>query len=286
MFLRAVKFDVIADKDGIVELVPFGDIHIGNPNCDIQKVESVLSYVMEKPNRYLSLAGDLIENNIKSSPGSVFEQSMSITSQIGWICAKLQPIAEAGKIICYTPGNHEYDRSTKEVGISPADLIVSNLMQYDSTLGDRYCPEGAYIFLRFRNIKGRTKKTAREQVACFTIYQLHGSSSASRLGAKVNKVQDMENVVNANIYIHAHTHESFAIPTSVFTVLSQQYLIKEEEAWLVNCNSYLRYGGYASRKGMRPTGNKVPVIQLFVNVHSVNNKQVCDKIIDVSMRDF
>lgn len=282
--MKCVKFSVTADDSGFVEIVPFGDVHVGNPFFDEQKCLDIIDYVMEKPNRYMTLCGDLIENNIKTSPGSVFEQTMSITSQIGWICAKLQPVAAAGKIICYTPGNHEYDRSTKEVGIAPSDIIISNLIQHDPTIKERYCPDGAYVFLRFFNVLGHSRNKAREPALVFTMYQLHGAGGSTRLGAKVNRVQDMMGVIGANIYLHAHTHESFAIPTSVLAVNNQKYSITEEEAWLVNCNSFIKYGGYASRKAMKPTGNRVPVISLFVDRFVKDKKEYNKKIINVTMR--
>ena len=57
-------------------------------------------------------------------------QRHSIVKQITLVSNLLSTIAKQGKIINCVLGNHE-ERSNKEVGINPMDMIVANLCKYD-----------------------------------------------------------------------------------------------------------------------------------------------------------
>ena len=49
---------------------PIGDIHIGNVNCDIKKLDEVIEYLRKTPNCLCIGMGDYIENIMPYANGS------------------------------------------------------------------------------------------------------------------------------------------------------------------------------------------------------------------------
>ena len=50
---------------------PLGDIHIGNENCDIKKLDEVIEYIRKTPNCLCIGMGDYIENIMPYANGMV-----------------------------------------------------------------------------------------------------------------------------------------------------------------------------------------------------------------------
>lgn len=251
--MRTVVFNADFNE---IEIVPLADLHIGSPQCDENLIKEVCEYIEEKPNRFTILNGDLVDNNIRSSVGSVFEEVMSPMSQVTTATYYLSKIAAQKKIINMTVGNHEL-RSEKETGLTPSDLLLANLMKYDESLNERYCIDGAYTFL---TLKARGKDNGG--TSCFTIFNLHGSGSGMKAGGKVQRLDDMQSIVPANVYIRSHTHIPETHRGIMMTVDSVRHKVKEEQCLFVNTNAFLKYGGYGARNGMKPLARAIPVIRL------------------------
>ena len=113
--MRVVTFEVPYSE---IEIVPLADLHIGSPQCDELLIKEVCEYIENTPNCYTILNGDIVDNNIRNSVGSVFEETMSPMNQVTTACYYLSKIASMGKIINITVGNHEA-RSEKDTGLSP-----------------------------------------------------------------------------------------------------------------------------------------------------------------------
>lgn len=82
------------------------------------------------------------------------------------------------------------------------------------------------------------------------------------MGGKVNAVADMASIVNADIYIHSHTHEPFTFKKSRFEINKLKRVVVEKEALFVNTNAFLQYGGYGEDKGFSVPSRTPPVITL------------------------
>lgn len=59
-----------------MEILPVNDVHIGDVKTDIRLFRAFLKYVQEKPNRYVMLIGDVINNATKSSVSNVYREVM------------------------------------------------------------------------------------------------------------------------------------------------------------------------------------------------------------------
>lgn len=230
-----------------VNLYFLADKHIGDPLCDMKAIEAKIQEILNDPNGYAILGGDIINNSIIGSVGNAFEGNPM--DQVNEAINLLKPLADAGKIICVVPGNHER-RTTKTTGIDVTQVICMGL-----GLTEVYCPETAYIFLRFgMNEKGRRH--------CYQIYCSHGSGGGSRPGSKINKLQDVGNICVSDLVICGHTHLPAVFKERYYKASEQNSSIALCERTFVNTAAFLDYGGYGENFGFRPASKSQPVIHL------------------------
>jgi predicted MPP superfamily phosphohydrolase len=106
------------------QLMVLGDIHIGDPLCDLQLVKNTIKYIKETPNCYVILNGDMINNALKTSKSDIYTETMSIEDQQDLLIELLEPIKE--KILFICSGNHEY-RTHLAAGINPLRYVAREL---------------------------------------------------------------------------------------------------------------------------------------------------------------
>ena len=104
----------LTKRQKFVEVVFLGDVHVGSPQCDMQRFLNMVDYCV-KNHVYVILMGDLIECATKGSVGAgVYEQDSNAGDQHAWIIEILRPLAEAGLILGLHAGNHEERIDTME----------------------------------------------------------------------------------------------------------------------------------------------------------------------------
>ena len=198
--MKTIKIDLPRDLSS-VELHTFADEHIGDEHSDIKRVMERIEHVKNTPNAYCILNGDLIDNATKTSIGDTYTQAFNPMEQLERAVELFAPIKD--KILCITHGNHE-NRTYKKEGINLSRLIADQL-----GLADRYTPTSAVLFIRLgeetRNRKESNGRGNCRQI-CYTLYVLHGSGGGRKEGAKAIRLADMATTVDADIYIHSHTH--------------------------------------------------------------------------------
>jgi hypothetical protein len=92
-------------KKGGADLLFFGDLHYGAPNCDIDRAKDMLGWAL-KNRVYVLLMGDLLEAGTKTSVGTgVYDQIMNPQRQMEEVVTLLTPLAKAGLIIGLHSGN-------------------------------------------------------------------------------------------------------------------------------------------------------------------------------------
>ena len=260
--MNKICFDVHAKRNE-VQIVLIGDVHRGNEYHAETYFKAVVDYIKQTPNCYFLLNGDLIENNtMNSRGGSVFENAESVATQITMVSKQLAPIVKQGKCICATLGNHE-ERSSKDVGINPMEMIIANLCKYDETLADRYLPYGAYVFLGMCNATNREKPNKRDSVQ-FTMYALHGNGGGS-ISTSVKRLDGLKDIVPANIYCRSHSHNPDVHDGKIMMIDSVHKDILEERCVFVSNGAFLHYGGYAQKGQMEVPSTSTPIITLKCN---------------------
>ena len=242
-----------------VELIPVSDVHVGNPLCSLQDLHDIISYIKEEPAdpkcaRICLLNGDMTESVTRKSVGNVFEMTMSPQLQVATMIEMLKPLSvpsekyPVGKILSYCGGNHDVDRY-KDTGITSAESIAVGL-----GLEERYSPDGCYSFIELARIHEDSK------ISTVTVYNQHLTGSGSSAGAKANRISRITNGLFADLVCGAHYHSPMVFKEDIILPNGQKRALTQKTITYVISNSFLLYGDYVQRMGMKPSTIAIPRI--------------------------
>ena len=244
--MKPIKADLPSEINSI-ELHPFADFHLGDMMSDFTHITAMIEHIKNTPNAYCILNGDMMDTAIASSVGDTYGANLQPMEQLKQAVMLFAPIKS--KILCVTPGNHE-NRVYRTDGIDMTHLMCAQL-----DIENLYTPTTAALYIRFgRNHKGR--KT------CYTVYVTHGSGGGRKEGGKINRLSDLTQIVDADIYIHSHTHLPAAFKSDFCRLDVQNSTVQQITKLFVNTSSQLNYGGYGDAQGYKPSCKDNPVILL------------------------
>ncbi len=246
--MKAIRCDLPFAET--IEVHPMADLHIGDPHSDYKSILEKIAYIKQTPNAYCILDGDLMDTAIASSIGDTYSANLQPMEQLKQCVKIFEPIKD--KILAVLPGNHE-TRVYKTDGVDLTEIMCSQL-----GIANRYSPTTALVFVRF----GMQSGHRHNRPMLYTLYVTHGSGGGRREGGKVNKLADLASIVDADIYIHAHTHLPVVFKESFFRVSGSNSSVALVEKLFVNTAASLNYGGYGDRQGYKPSSKKSPVIYL------------------------
>ena len=247
--MKAIKVDLPKNLQ-FIELYTLSDLHLGDKHCDYKKILNVVNNIQTNPNAYVILNGDLINNATTQSVSDTYSETMSPMQQLKVVKDLFEPIKN--KIIAITSGNHE-NRTYKTDGIDLTEILAIEL-----GLADRYSPESAMIFLKF----GKQNGHYSNRPVSYMIYVTHGAGGGRREGSKVNKLVDLAGIVDADIYIHSHTHLPVVLKEAFYRSNPATASVTLTDKLFVNTNAWLNYGGYGEAQGYKPSSISAPVIYL------------------------
>lgn len=233
----------LGNKTNKIEIVPLGDMHIGDEFCELELIKETIGYIKNTPNCYTILNGDLMNNALKTSKSDSYRETMTMEEQQELLIELLEPIKD--KILVMTQGNHEY-RTDLLAGIDPLRYVARSLGVLQK---GRYTDNSYLLTLKFGRRNGEPNVSN-----VYTIYGIHGSGGGKRIGSTANVMEDMGHIVaNADLYIHSHTHSvvNFTDCIYVYNIVSKK--LDKVVRTFYNTNSFVNYGGYAERKGYKPS---------------------------------
>jgi predicted phosphodiesterase len=245
--LKVIKIDLPKELEKL-ELHIFADEHIGDEHCDLDRLKQRIEYVANNENAFCVLNGDLIDNATKTSIGDCYANVFNPMEQLEKALELFKPIKN--KILAITHGNHEA-RTYRKEGIDLSYLLAVQL-----DLFDRYTPTSAFIFLRF----GKSKNNSNTSKQCYTIYMLHGQGGGRKEGAKAIRLADMSCIIDADVYIHSHTHLPMVMKQGYYRVDKHNSFVRNVEKLFVNTASNLNYGGYGEAGEFKPNSKTSPII--------------------------
>lgn len=247
--MKVIKVDLSQDLKQI-ELHTFADEHIGDAHCDMARLKERIKYISETPNAYCIMNGDILDNASRSSIGDIETRELNIMGQIQQGVDLFTPIKD--KILCITNGNHE-NRAYRKEGIDISKLVAAQL-----GLLDYYSPTSALLFLRF----GKLSSHDNFRRVLYTLYCNHGSGGGRKEGAKAIRLADMSSIVDADIYVHSHTHLGMIMKQGFFRTDLKSSSVQNVTKLFVNTSSNLSYGGYGEAQEFKPNSKDTPVIYL------------------------
>ena len=234
-----------------IRILPLADLHLGDINVDFKKIQGWLEEIKSNPNTFAILNGDLMDAAIKGSVGDTYGASLQPMEQLHQCVKLFEPIKD--KILAVMPGNHEA-RIYRSDGLDLTAIMCSQL-----GIGERYSPASALIFVRF----GRNRcEGMHGREMHYTIYCVHGSGGGKREGAKLQRVVDLSSIIDADIYVHSHTHMPLIAKASYFRVTMNNSTVQKVDKLFINTGSAMNYGGYGETQSYRHAANETPVIVL------------------------
>ena len=239
-------------------IVPLSDLHIG-AEFDEKKFLGYRQWILDRPNAYCIMNGDIVDMATKNSIGGVYD-TLRPKEQRKYAIEMLRPLAEAGKILGYVDGNHEY-RAQKDTDEFFGETLCEIL-----GIPDLYSPDGLFLFLNVGHDRSKGEKSR----ITYSLYMLHGWSGSRRVGGKANNLESMANSVVADIYIASHTHSKIAFSRRTLMPDTRTKSLRWKKQLFVSAGSFLDWAGYAIKKGYNPSTLGSPRIRLDGTRHDAH----------------
>ena len=253
--MKAIKCNLPYEES--IEVHPMADMHIGDSMSDYKLIMERIEHVKNTPNAYCILDGDLMDTAVCSSIGDTYGANLQPMEQLRQCVKIFEPIKD--KILAVLPGNHE-NRVYKSDGLDITEVMCSQL-----GIPEKYSPTTALLFVRFGKNPARTP----HRPLLYTMYVTHGSGGGRKEGGKVNRLADLASIVDADIYIHAHTHLPLIFKESFYRTCSSNSSVALVDKLFVNTSAALNYGGYGDKAGFKPASKAAPVVYLDGTKHDM-----------------
>lgn len=233
-----------------ITIIPIADVHLGARECMEQEFIKFINSIAEKPNVYVILGGDLINNGLKNSLTNVYEERYRPMEQKKMMAKILEPIAD--KILCAVEGNHER-RSLRDSDDSPTYDIMCKLNRENL-----YRENMAFLKFQFGNVKadGRNNPT-------YTIVVTHGHGGGMMTSGAVLRGERTGYAIDGmDALIFGHTHKPFTSVHGKIYIDKNNNKVTVKPFKVINMTSWLEYSGYAMQKMLLPTAHTLHTLTL------------------------
>ena len=247
--LKIIQHDLGIDTEAAY-IIPLSDMHIG-AGFESRKFNGYRQWILDRPNAYCVVVGDVIDNAISDSIGDTYG-TMRPSEQIELAEETLRPLAEAGKILAWVEGNHEIRTARK------TDQFVGKDLCKLFGIKDYYDPDGLYMFVSvgYDRAKGQRNRNV------YTGFMIHGFTGGKRMGGKANALEDMARSVQADFYIAAHSHTKITFPSYALIPETRSKTLRFKKRTHVMAGSFQSWEGYAVRQNYQPTPMGSPRLRL------------------------
>lgn len=254
--MKAIKHD-LSKFDDII-LIPLSDIHLGDRHCSINEVLTMIEFIKQTDNAFCILNGDVMNCAIKTAVSDIYSEGLTPMEELKECVNLFAPIKD--KILGVTGGNHE-GRHYKTNGIDLTAIMCQQL-----GISDLYCETGIVLFLR---VGENSDSKYHKRPILYTVYATHGSGGGKKEGGKINRVADLAGIIDADVYIHSHTHMPAIFKECFYRTDTANSSISLVEKTFINTNAFLTYGGYGELGGFKPASKSVPQIMLDGSIKKV-----------------
>ena len=189
---RYVRWDFTKLNLPSLEILQITDIQFGHKQCNVEKLQEYINWVLAEPQRYVVLGGDLVDAGHAQSKGSPFEQIGDPQEEIWTFVKLIAPIRH--RVLGYVGGNHER-RGMATFG----DLgrSIAAILQIP------YSPGKQHLDIRFG------------QHDPFKITMHHsGPGGGATVGAVANSLHRLMGQSDSQLFLSGHLHQALTIPAS------------------------------------------------------------------------
>ena len=255
-------FDMIQHKfeeNNDIHIIPISDVHLGASEHMEKQWEQFCQDVLDRPNAFITLGGDLINNATRSSVSNIFKESMSPSAQKRRMAEMLKPLAKENRILCAVSGNHER-RSQKDADDEPMFDIMCKL-----DLEHLYRENMAFVKIQMGNVKENRRKNPT-----YLLVVTHGAGGGAATGGAVNRNERFGYAIDgADCLIVGHTHKPFVTQPNKIFVDTHNNKISFKPFKVVSSTAWLDFGGYAAQKMLLPSSHAPQTITLCGNMKKI-----------------
>ena len=246
-----IQLKFTENKD--IHIIPISDVHLGAAEHMQSQWELFCQGILEKPNTYITLGGDLINNATRNSVSNIFEETMRPSEQKKLMAKMLEPLRS--RIICAVSGNHER-RSTKDSDDEPTYDIMCKL-----DLEHLYRENMAFVKIQIGNTASCGMRNPT-----YVLGVTHGAGGGIYTGGAVNRNERFGYVVDGlDCLIVGHVHKPFVTQPSKIFIDSHNNKISFKPFKVVSSTAWLDFGGYAAQKMLLPSSHAPQIITLYGN---------------------
>ena len=226
-----------------IKIWPIFDVHHGSPESRMDDFIKFVNRVAETPNEFVILGGDLIDNGTKSSVTNCFKATAPPSVQKREMANILAPLAEKGKILCATPGNHE--RRNKDVDDDPVYDICCKL-DIENLYRENVC--FVKIQLGEEGVKNGYYRPT------YVLAVTHGAGGGILSGSALNRNERWGYCMDGvDCIITGHTHKPMTSQPGKLVVDARNNVVSIKPFKVLVATSWLDYGGYAARYMLQPS---------------------------------
>ena len=226
-----------------ITVCAIADVHLGAAEHMEAAWREFRTKILDEPDTYLILAGDLLNNATRSSVSNIFEETMRPREAKRLMVEMLLPLRD--KILCAVPGNHEW-RSTKDADDEPVYDIMCKL-----DLEDLYRENIAFLKIQMGDPKADGQ---RNPTYMFVVS--HGAGGGMLTGGAVNRAERFGYAIDgADVLVVGHTHKPFTTPPFKIKIDPFNNKVTTKPFRVVSSSSWMEWGGYAAKKLLTPTGH-------------------------------
>lgn len=217
-------------------VTPVCDLHYGSPAFIEDLWAAHKKKILTTPNMFCVLGGDLMNNGTSTSKTGSYTDTVPPSKQKNWLCRELEPLAEAGKILCGVPGNHEKRTSKDSDGKMLWDVF--EILQ----MPELYRNSRAYLNINV----GITNKQRKSGKAYLGLIE-HGTFGGKTAGAGLDKlVKFTKEFEGLDFVIVGHSHKG-TVDKVVKTVINPfANKITTRQVTVVMATSYLDLEDYVA----------------------------------------
>lgn len=252
-------FELITHKietNDDIKIYPIFDVHLGAAEHMERAWSQFCVDILEDPNAYIILGGDLVNNATKTSVSNVYEEVMRPREQKRIITEMLTPLRE--RILCAVTGNHER-RSMRDVD---SDITYDIMCKLD--LEHLYRTNMAFMKVNLgkqKNDNGGWTNSDMRPVYVFCV--THGAGGGMLTGGNVNRNERLSYVMDGiDVFVAGHSHKPWVTQPSKIVVDARAGTVTTRPFKVVSATSWLSYGGYALQKGLLPTSHARQIVVL------------------------
>ena len=248
-------------KNDDITILPIADVHLGALEYMADEWQAFCNKVLESPNTYIVLGGDLIDNATKTCIASPWDNTMRPAEQKKLMAALLEPIKD--RILCILPGNH--CGRNRDVDDEPMYDIACKL-----DIEDVYRPNMAFVKIQIGNQSGSGIRNPT-----YMLCVAHGAGSSIYVGGAASKGERFGMAIEGlDCLITGHTHKPADLPNAKIHIDKQNNKISIKPWRHLVCSSWLGYAGYAAKKLLPPTAYAEQKLILHGKEKSIEISQV------------